>query len=143
MKFPRNARIFRGHLDAAPFAIVFACLALFLLLGTLVYTPGVALQLPLATGLPGTDKPTPIAVALDGNGRFYFENKRIEESELRARLKQAASQSKEPLTLLVKADKTVNYDQLIRLALLARDVGVPEAWLATLPGPAPAKRSTP
>jgi hypothetical protein len=41
MKFPRNARIFRGQLDAAPFAIVFSCLLLFLLLSSLLYTPGV------------------------------------------------------------------------------------------------------
>ena len=59
MKFPRNARIFRGRLDVAPFAAVFFLLATFLLLGSLVYTPGVRLELPEADDLPGTDKPVP------------------------------------------------------------------------------------
>jgi len=36
MKFPRNARIFRGQLDAAPFAAVFFLLVLLLMLGTRV-----------------------------------------------------------------------------------------------------------
>src|ERR1035441_8866734 len=60
MKFPRNARIARGQLDVAPFAAVFFLLVIFMLLGSLVYTPGarLQLQLPRADGLAGTDKPT-------------------------------------------------------------------------------------
>lgn len=133
MKFPRNARIFRGQLDAAPFAAVLFLLVIFLMLGSLVYTPGVPLQLPVANDLPGTDKPT-IAVAIDGNGRLFFENQGIEENQLRGRLRQAAKESPE-ITLLVQADKAVNYDMLIRLTLLARDAGITQAWLATLPRP--------
>jgi biopolymer transport protein ExbD len=135
MKFPRNARIFRGQLDAAPFAIVFSCLLLFLLLSTLIYTPGVSLQMPVASGLPGTDKPT-IAVAMDKNGRFYFDNQRLDERDLKSRLQQAAAKSPQPLALLVQADKTVTLDQLIHLALLAREAGILEAWLPALPGSA-------
>jgi biopolymer transport protein ExbD len=135
MKFPRNARIFRGQLDAAPFAAVLFLLVIFLMLGSLVYTPGVPLQLPVANDLPGTDKPT-IAVAIDGNGRLYFQDQGIDESQLRGRLRQAVKESPE-ITLLVQADKSVSYDMLIRLTLLARDAGVSQAWLATLPRPSP------
>jgi len=139
MKFPRNARIFRGQLDAAPFATVLFLLVIFLMLGSLVYTPGVPLQLPVANELPGADKPT-IAVAIDGNGRLYFENQGIEENQLRGRLRQAVRESAEPITLLVQADKAVSYDMLIRLTLLARDAGVSQAWLATLPRPSSISR---
>lgn len=132
MKFPRNARIFRGQLDAAPFAAVLFLLVIFLMLGSLVYTPGVALHLPLADNLPGTDKPS-ISVAIDANGRLYFENQWIEEGPLRERLKAAASHSAEPPTLVIQADKAVNYELLVKLTLVARDAGIREAWLATLP----------
>jgi biopolymer transport protein ExbD len=87
----------------------------------------------VANDLPGTDKPT-IAVAIDGNGRLFFENQGIEENQLRGRLRQAAKQTPE-LTLLVQADKSVSYDMLMRLTLLARDAGISQAWLATLPRP--------
>jgi biopolymer transport protein ExbD len=133
MKFPRNARIFRGQLDAAPFAAVLFLLVIFLMLGSLVYTPGVPLQLPVANDLPGTDKPT-IAVAIDGNGRLYFQDQGIEENQLRGRLRQAVKETPD-ITLLVQADKSVSYDMLIHLTLLARDAGVSQAWLATLPRP--------
>ncbi|MGD0260492.1 MAG: biopolymer transporter ExbD [Verrucomicrobiota bacterium] len=146
MKFPRNARIFRGQLDAAPFAAVFFLLVIFMMLGSLVYTPGarLELQLPRADGLPGTDKPT-VSVAVDADGRLYYENQWIEENDLRGRLREAAKKSPEPLTLVIQADKSVSYETCLRLALLARDAGISEALLATLPRAyaAPASRSRP
>ena len=135
MKFPRNARIFRGHLDAAPFAAIFFLLVMFLMLGSLTYTPGVRLELPAAGDLPGTDKPT-VAVAVDASGRFYFENQVIDQGPLQSRLREVARLSPEPLTLVLQADKSVKYEVLIRLALLAREAGISEAWLSTLPRPA-------
>ena len=50
MKFPRNARIFRGQLDAAPFAAVFFLLVIFMMLGSLVYTPGARLRVAASPG---------------------------------------------------------------------------------------------
>jgi biopolymer transport protein ExbD len=139
MRFTRNARIFRGQLDAAPFAAVFFLLVILMMLGSLVYTPGARLELrlPRADGLPGTDKPT-VAVAVDADGRLYYENQWIEENDLRRRLQAAVKKSAEPLTLVVQADKAVSYDTCLRLALLAREAGISEAWLATLPRPHPA-----
>jgi len=146
MKFPRNARIFRGQLDAAPFAAVFFLLVIFMMLATLVYTPGarLELQLPRADGLPGTDKPT-VSVAIDGDGRLYYENQWIGESALSNQLRVAVQKSAEPLTLVVQADKSVSYEACLRLALLARGAGISEALLATLPRAyaAPASRSRP
>ena len=132
MKFPRNARIFRGQLEVAPFAAVFFLLAMFLLAGSLVYTPGVHIQLPTANDLPGTGK-REVPVAIDANGRLYFENQLIEENDLKNRLRQAVKNSGEALTLVVQADKAATYEKLVHLALLARDAGISEALLATLP----------
>ena len=134
MKFPRNARIFRGQLDAAPFAAVFFLLVIFLMLGSLTYTPGVSLELPSGGDLPGTDRPH-VSVAIDANGRMYFENQGIEEKQLRERLRQTVRSSSEPLELVVLADKAVSFDLLMRLALLGREAGISKCWMATLPRP--------
>ena len=144
MKFPRSARIFRGHLDFAPFASVFFLLLLFALLGTLIYTPGVKveLNLPQADNLTGTDQPT-IAVAVDAAGQYYFENQPVAEGALGASLKRVAGKSSEPLTLLVQADKAVAYDHLIRLTLLARDAGITNSLFAVLPRVYPAAPAKP
>lgn len=139
MKFPRNARVFRGQLDAAPFAAVFFLLLLFLMLSNLVYTPGVHIQLPVADNLAGIDKPS-IAVAIDSSGRFFYRNQLIEEGELRNKLRQAVKESPEPLTLVVQMDESVTYKMLLRLSLLARDAGITEGHLAALPRLSPGIR---
>lgn len=138
MKFTRNARLLRSQLDVAPFAAVFFLLVIFMMLGSLIYTPGarVELQLPQGRGLPGTDKPT-VSVAIDAEGRLYYENQWIDEKALLGRLREAASKSSDSLTLVVQADKRVAHERVIRLELLAREAGIAEALQATLPGPMP------
>lgn len=131
MKFPRNARIFRGRLDVAPFAAVFFLLMLFLFLASIAYTPGVALQLPMADDLPGLNKPA-VHVAVDGNGTFYYRNQMVSEEDLSKQLVAAAQTSPE-LILVVQADKSVTYEQIVRLTMLAKGAGISGAWLATLP----------
>jgi biopolymer transport protein ExbD len=132
MKFPRHARIFRGQLDAAPFASVFFLLLIFVLMGSMVYTPGVRVELPRGDDLPGPDQPT-VAVAVDASGRFYFENKVIDRNQLQARLQAAVTNSAVPLTLLVQGDKAVTEESLVNLWMLARSAGFRDLWLATLP----------
>jgi len=133
MKFPRNARIYRGHLDAAPYASVFFLLVIFVLLGSMVYTPGVRVQLPaVSEELPGLDRPT-ISVALGSGGQLYYQNQIIDEDILKAKLRDAVANSKESLTLVVQADKSASEEHLIHLAMLARTTGINEMLFATLP----------
>ena len=135
MKFPRNARIFRGQLDAAPLAGVFFLLVMFLALSSrMVFTPGISVNLPQGADLPGTDKPA-VAVAVDASGLLYFENQLVTETQLRDQLSEAVKNSSEPLTLIVQGDKEFKYDVLIRLGLLASQAGIKEALLATRPPP--------
>ena len=133
MKFPRNAKIFRGHLDATPFAGVFFCLLIFVLLGTLVYTPGVHINLPeSASALSGVDGPV-VAVAVDPNGQFYFNNQIIQAASLQQHLRAEAARQNEPLTLVVLADRAVTQEQLGRLWDLAARAGIKQIHQAVLP----------
>ena len=139
MKFPRNTKIFRGQLDAAPFAGVFFLLVIFVALNSsLVFTPGVPIHLPTAADLPGTDRPT-VVVVIDAGGQLFFENQVIDESLLRQRLAVEVKDAREPLTLIVQADKEVKYETLVRISLLARNAGFKDALLATRPPVAAAK----
>ena len=132
MRFPRNSRLLRSPFDLAPFAAVLFLLVIFLMLGALVPISGLPLRLPVADNLPGTDKPT-VTVAVDAKGRFYFANQIVAEDKLKSALTNAVQNSREPLTLVIQADKAVTYDQFIRLTLLARDAGIQNALFATLP----------
>lgn len=128
MRFSRNAKIFRGRFDAAPLAGVFFLLLIFLLLASLVYTPGVPIELPSAKNVVGTDNPTAV-VAVNSAGQFFFENQMIGEQQLKSNLTAAANQSRLPLTLIVQADKNVQYDVVVRLTELAEQAGIKQALL--------------
>ena len=132
MKFPRNARLLRSPFDVAPFVAVFFLLIIFLMLATLLPVPGLSLRLPISDDLPGIDKPT-VAAAIDAGGRLFFANQIVNERELKSHLRNAAKGLREPPTLIIHADKAVTYDQLVRVTLLARDTGIHNIVLATLP----------
>jgi biopolymer transport protein ExbD len=133
MKFPRNAKMLRGQMDVAPFAGVFFCLVIFVLLASLVYTPGVHIELPAAVeGMTGVDGPT-FAVALDANGLLYFDNQKIEKQELQRRLEAEVKKSTQPLTLVVLADKAVSMADWDSLMDMAKKVGVQHVLDQRLP----------
>jgi biopolymer transport protein ExbD len=136
MKFPRHSRLLRGPFDLAPFAAVFFLLLAMLLLGGLLPTPGVPLRLPPATDLPGADGRT-VNVAVDAQGQLYFANQLISEWNLKGALSRAAHASHDPVTMVIHADQSVSYGQLIHLTQLARETGVENAILATLPADSP------
>lgn len=133
MKFPRNARIFRGQLDAAPFATVFFLLVLFVVLGRHLYPPGIRVDLP-STGdlsLPGTDQAT-IPVAVTTNA-IYYDDQLVSEIEFSNKLTLDRQKISQPVTLVVEADKDVTYNRLTRLAVIAHGAGIQDLSLATRP----------
>ncbi len=137
MRYPRNVRIFRGQLDPAPFAAVFFLLVIFLLLNSqLVFTPGLRVELPEGVNLPGSMNRT-VVVAVDEGGQLYFKRQIIASRELATELATIAAESKEPVTLIIQADKNARYDSLVQLGLLARSSGIKETLLATRPPPVP------
>jgi biopolymer transport protein ExbD len=137
MRFPRTNKIFRGHLEAAPFAGVCFLLVIFLLLSSsLVFIPGIPISLPEAANLPGTTRPA-LVVALDATGQIYFENQLTPDPQLKVKLRVAAKASPEPVTLVVQADKAVPYETLQRLMLLASEAGIKQMLMAVRPQAAP------
>lgn len=136
MRFPRHARIFKGQLDAAPFAGVFFLALIFITFSShLVFTPGVRVELPEADGLPGTANPT-VQVVVAPGGQFYFENQLLSEAELQSRLRVAVERARArgaQLTLVILADKLTPSEVTFRLAELAREVGIRELLQATKP----------
>jgi biopolymer transport protein ExbD len=140
MRFPRHTKVFRGQLDAAPYAGVFFLLTMFVLLNSsIVFTPGLPIQLPEATDVPGVTGPT-IAIAVDDGSRIYFDNQVTNEERLRQRLRDSVASTPD-ITLVIHADGKVEWATLARLMLLARDAGVKKAVQATRPPVVPVPRA--
>jgi biopolymer transport protein ExbD len=142
MKLPRNAKIFRGQLDTAPFAAVSFLLLIFLMLSSkIVSVPGVRIELPeLPADLPGTSNPT-IVLAVTEHGQLYYENQAISLADLPLRLRRFVHQVKQPVTLVIKADKAARLEILVPLMNAAREAGIREVLLPTR-APAKAKSAS-
>jgi biopolymer transport protein ExbD len=133
MKFPRNARIFRGQLDAAPFASVFFLLVIFVLIGKLTYTPGIQVKLPAAGNvrLPGPEGPT-LSVALTTNA-IYFQDQQVSEADFSNQLFTAKQKISGPVTLIVQSDQDVTEKKRTYVWSIAQEVGIQSLLYATLP----------
>ncbi|MHC1763208.1 MAG: ExbD/TolR family protein [Verrucomicrobiia bacterium] len=139
MRLPRNAKIFRGQLDAAPFAGVMFLLLLFVVLQSkLVFTPGIPIDLPKADAdLPGIPGPS-VIVAVDRSGQVYYESQAVANlGDLRDRLRAAVRQSRQPLTLEVMVDKSAPLAYWVPVLSLAGEAGMDRALLVTRPQIAP------
>jgi biopolymer transport protein ExbD len=137
MKFHRHAKIFRGRFDVAPFAALLFLLLCFVMLRSLLYTPGITMEVnpPVADGFSGTDNPT-VTMAITASGQFLFDNEIVDDHELQSALQQkvlASPKASKQLTLIIIPDKTVSYDVLTRVRTLARDAGVSEVLEAVRP----------
>ena len=135
MKHPRNLKPFTGRLDVAPFAGVFFLLVMFLLLQSpLAPLPGVRIQLPSvdSRSLPGVANPA-VVVAVDRLGLIYFHQQAVTEAGLREKLTALRAAAGEPLTLVLKADEVVPQGTVVRLAAMARSVGIEEVVISTWP----------
>ena len=129
-------------MDAAPLAGVFFLLVIFLLLASLVYTPGIpillssqaGIVLPTAQNMAGESAPS-LTVAVAADGQFFFENQIIAREKLKSKLTEAAKEARAPLTLVILADKSVNYGVIVGLAQMAEESGLKNALLQVRPIP--------
>lgn len=136
MKFPRNARIFRGQLDLTPIASVLFLLLMFILLNSgIVFTPGVRIELPVSgpEPVPGTDRPT-VVVAVDQGGQLFFNQQITSFEQLGIQLPLMA-RAQSNLTLVIQSDKRVSYDTIVQLGQLAQRASMKEVLFALRPLP--------
>lgn len=139
MKLPRNAKIFRGQLDVAPFAGIFFLLCLMLVFSTLmVYSPGVQIELPKLSGQAVTGvEPPVISVAVDASGKIHFESQPIKEQEFSQRLKEAVARFVNPPTLIIQGDARADVEIILRICHLASQAGVSKTLWGTQTKPFP------
>lgn len=139
MKLPRNAKIFRGQLDVAPFMAVFLLMLLFIVLRQqITFVPGLSVTLPEAANLSGVQGPA-VTVVLDRNGQIYFDNRLLTPAEpnaLKDYLRRATESAGHPVTLVVQADREVHLGDWTQLCLAAREAGI-EDIIEAVQRPAP------
>ncbi len=120
MRFPRNAKVFRGQLDAAPVAGVFFLLALMLLLHSqIVFTPGVRVDL---AALGATNRWPTLQADLDGKLSYLGDS--ISFESLTNRWQEEAKKGEVPTVVQMFTEPGTPDALLEKIRLGAKEVGV-------------------
>ena len=136
MKFRRNVTIFKGRLDAAPWACLFVILTTLLLLKSVFFRPsGIALTLP-ESRLSGLPNAAFRILIIDRQTRLHLDNQVVPLVNLESRLSVDAEEADEPITLVLQADQRVPVSLVNEIHQIALAAGFADVMLATRPAPA-------
>lgn len=118
---------------AALIDIVFLLLIYFLLTSNFIEQDSIDIDLPRVKSI-GALSPGQVVIDIDAQGRYRIDNKFIEDKNLafavRTQLEFAKSKN-----VLIKADRRVEYDRVVRAMDVARELGAAKLMLATEPKP--------
>lgn len=122
MRYPRNAKIFRGQIDAAPFAGLFFLLVLMLFIfSTHVFVPGIQVrldELEPAAGIPGR------ILTVEGPEGILYKGERHDLASFDALLRREAKAGTAPRRLVLLTDPKVHPEILEKVENLALELGI-------------------
>ena len=132
MKLERTSTISFGWLCVVPLVDVLFLLIFFLLLSTnFILQPGIAITPPLST-FALAPQPDYEIISITGGAApaLYFRDQRVTLEQLGQMLEQTKAS---PRPVIIKADRTTSYEEVMRVSNAVLERGVPSVSLATAP----------
>ncbi len=133
MTFKTHVEIAKGRLDVTPMVNVVFLLLIFILLSSpFVLQPGYGLvDMPAANG-PQNISLKELIITVSRDNLLFFKNQPTTFVQLADQLRMAASETRNA-ELIIKADRHVGYDTLIKVIDTAFAAGISAVNLATRP----------
>ncbi|MDT7834028.1 ExbD/TolR family protein [Aquabacterium sp. OR-4] len=102
--------------------VMLVLLVIFIITAPLMST-SLRLDLPKAAGATPSAAPSAVAVAVDGQGQFFWGDEPVKAEQLQARVREAAS--RDPGTeVQLRADQAVPYGRIAELIGLVQQAGL-------------------
>ena len=121
-----------NEINMTPLVDVMLVLLIIFIITVPVMKHAVNIDLPRATSEPEQAKPENILFTVGADGAYYWNENRIEDTELASRL--AAEAAKEPQPELhIRGDKSVRYERVALAMSAARTAGVRKIGFITEP----------
>jgi biopolymer transport protein ExbD len=122
-----------AEINTTPLVDVMLVLLIIFLITVPVITKTIRLDLPHAVNIPTETKPENITIAVDANGRYFWNDLSIPNQEaLLERLKTIAVLKPQP-EVHVRADKNVRYEYVGRVVVLTQRAGILKVGFITEP----------
>ena len=121
-----------NEINMTPLVDVMLVLLIIFIITVPVMKHAVNIDLPRATSEPEQPKPQNIMFSVTADGTYYWNEQKIDDSELPVRL--AAEAAKEPQPELhIRGDKAVRYERVAKAMSEAREAGVRKIGFVTEP----------
>jgi biopolymer transport protein ExbD len=121
-----------NEINMTPLVDVMLVLLIIFIITVPVMKHAVNIDLPRASSEPEQPKPQNILFSVTADGAYYWNETKIEDGELPARL--AAEAAKEPQPELhIRGDKAVRYERVAKAMSEAREAGVRKIGFITEP----------
>ena len=126
-----HARDF-SDINITPLVDVMLVLLIIFIITVPVMKHAVNIDLPRATSEPEQPKPQNILFSITADGSYYWNEQKVEDSELPARLAAEAAKDPQP-ELHIRGDKAVRYERVAKAMSQAREAGVRKIGFITEP----------
>jgi biopolymer transport protein ExbD len=122
-----------SDINVTPMVDVMLVLLVIFILGAPAFTSAVKLDLPKAQAVPAQpQQPATVTVAIDGEGKLYWNNEALSQAKLEQRLSEAARLEQQP-ELQLRADKNTRYEIVAQVMAAAQERGLTKMGFVTDP----------
>jgi biopolymer transport protein ExbD len=121
-----------AEINVTPLVDVMLVLLVIFIITAPLLASAIKLDLPDVKAAPAAGRADAIKLAIDADGRFFWNEQPIADSELGARLAEAAKAQPQP-ELHLRADKATRYERLAQLMAAAQEAGLARIGFVTEP----------
>ena len=121
-----------AEINVTPLVDVMLVLLVIFIITAPLLASAIKLDLPEVKAAPAPSRPDAIRIAIDADGRYYWNDTLIDEASLGSRLADAAKAQPQP-ELHLRADKGTRYERLAQLMGAAQEAGLTRIGFVTEP----------
>ncbi len=121
-----------SEINMVPLIDVMLVLLIVFMITAPLLTHSIQITLPTAESQSTNEKPDTITLAIDHDGRTYWNDQALDDAELGARLAEAALADPQP-DLHLRADRDTRYQRLAEIMAQARQAGIRNLGFITNP----------
>ncbi len=121
-----------SDINVTPMVDVMLVLLVIFIITAPLFTHAIKLELPSAASAPAPEKPETITLAINGEGKLFWNNAPVSLDELGGRFS-TASQKKPQPELQLRADKATRYEVIAQVMAAAQGNGLTKIGFVTNP----------
>lgn len=123
-----------SEINTTPLVDVMLVLLVIFIITAPLLSHAVKIDLPQATSQPLEEKPEVVDLAVDAEGKVFWNDTEVQVADLPARMQEASAKEKQP-ELQIRADKNTRYQVLADVLAKAQTAGLKKVGFVSQPQP--------